>query len=153
MFFRGIIKKCADATKGLKIFSAEGRVDETLEDRDLFQSRGFSSIPKEGDSVLILERGGLKIAIATETDDRPQLEPGEAAIYSSKDSYLKMKADGTIEIVSKNKKITFDGDLEVSGKIEAEKEISANAKTAPVNLSTHVHPTAVGPTSPPTPGT
>lgn len=49
--------------------------------------------------------------------------------------------------------LTFEGDLKVKGKIEAEGEVTANAMSAPVNLSTHIHPTAVGPTSPPTPGT
>lgn len=157
MFFRGIITKCADAAKGLKIFSAEGRVDEELEDRELFQQRGFSSVPKEGDQVLILERGGLKIAICSETDDRPSLEPGEAAIYSSKDNFIRLNKAGEIEIVSKGKKIIFDGDLEIGGKlttsgeIDSGGEVTANATTIPIALSTHKHGTAVGATTPPTP--
>jgi hypothetical protein len=43
------------------------------------------------------------------------------------------------------------GTLVVEGNIECTGEIVARSQTAPVALSSHVHPTAVGPTSPPTP--
>lgn len=49
--------------------------------------------------------------------------------------------------------IEFVGDLKINGNMTATGEITAKSETAPVNLSTHVHPTAVGPSSPPTPGT
>lgn len=49
--------------------------------------------------------------------------------------------------------IEFVGDLKVSGNVSANGEVTAKAETAPVNLSTHIHPTAVGPTSAPTQGT
>jgi hypothetical protein len=43
-------------------------------------------------------------------------------------------------------KLRIVGDLEVTG------EITAKADTTPVQLSTHAHPTAMGPSGPPTPG-
>lgn len=49
--------------------------------------------------------------------------------------------------------IEFVGDLKVSGNVSANGEVTAKAESAPVNLSTHIHPTAVGPTSAPTQGT
>lgn len=49
--------------------------------------------------------------------------------------------------------IEFVGDLKVSGNISANGEVTAKSESAPVNLSTHIHPTAVGPTSAPTQGT
>jgi len=144
---RGKITKSSDRSEKPRLFSASGRIDETLEDRELIQQSGFSSIPKEGDDVIVLSFGNLRIAVATESKDRPLLEVGETAVFSSAETYIKMKADGTIEIVSKGKKITFDGDIEATG------EITAKAGSTPVKLTTHLHPTPVGPSSAPTPGT
>lgn len=144
---RGKIKEAKDRSGKTKTFSAEGRIDETLEGRELFQQKGFSSIPEKDDEVIVLSLGNLRIAIASESKDRPALEPGEAAVYSSAENFIRFKKDGTIEIVSKGKKLTIDADVEVSG------EITAQTATAPVKLSTHLHPTPVGPSSAPTPGT
>lgn len=144
---RGKITKSSDRSGKPRLFSAEGRIDESLEDRELIQSSGFASVPKEGDEVLVLSFGNLRIAVATDSKDRPSLEVGETAVFSSADTYIKLKADGTIEIVSKGNKIYFEGDIEASG------EITAHSKTLPVKLSTHLHPTPVGPSSAPTPGT
>lgn len=58
------------------------------------------------------------------------------------DSVIKMT--GNIEIT---------GDILITGKIEADGEVTAMKMTAPVNLSTHIHPTGVGPSESPTPGT
>ena len=144
---RGKITKSSDREGKSRLFSASGRIDETLEDRELIQQSGFSSIPKEGDEVIVLSFGNLRIAVATDSKDRPLLEVGETAVFSSAETYIKMKADGTIEIVSKGKKITFDGDIEATG------EITAKVGSTPVKLTTHLHPTPVGPSSAPTPGT
>lgn len=146
-FFRGKIKSAFDRAGKSRLFSADGRIDETIENRELLQQSNFASVPKEGDEVVVLSLGNLRIAIATDSKDRPSLEPGECAIFSDSKTYIKIKDDGTIEIVSKGKKITFDGDIEATG------EITAQTATAPVKLSTHLHPTPVGPTSAPTPGT
>lgn len=47
----------------------------------------------------------------------------------------------------KSPTVTIDGDLLVTG------EVTAKSQTAPVTLSRHQHPTAVGPSGIPTPGT
>jgi phage gp45-like len=80
---RGKITKSSDREGKSRLFSAEGRLDESLEDRELIQSSGFASVPKEGDEVLVLSFGNLRIAIATDSKDRPSLEVGEAAVYGS----------------------------------------------------------------------
>lgn len=55
--------------------------------------------------------------------------------------------------------IDFVGNLKVDGTIESTKtisaggEVTANALTLPVKLSTHIHNTSVGPSAAPTPGT
>lgn len=52
----------------------------------------------------------------------------------------------TITLTGVGAKLRVVGDLEVTG------EVTAKADTHPVALSTHVHPTAMGPSGPPTPG-
>jgi len=55
-------------------------------------------------------------------------------------------------------KISIKGDLEVDGKVSAtgamdsDGEITAMKQSAPVKLSTHIHPTGVGPSGSPNPG-
>jgi len=44
-------------------------------------------------------------------------------------------------------------EIDASGNATAPGEVTAKAATTPVNLSTHLHPTAMGPSGAPTPGT
>lgn len=81
---------------------------------------------------------------------------GDTKFKATQDSVEIESAD---EIKVKAPAITFvgdlsvDGDVTTTGKVSADGEVTAKAKTTPVNLSTHIHPTAVGPSSAPTPGT
>lgn len=109
-----------------------------------------------------------------------EVEPPENAI-SGKVRLIKFKDDsefyydfdehklfakiGDTEIEANGEKvkitadIEFNGDLKVNGKItatgdvKADGEVTAKASSTISNLSTHVHPTPVGPSSAPTPGT
>ncbi len=49
--------------------------------------------------------------------------------------------------------VRIESDLEVTGDIECTGEVTAKFGASSVGLSTHVHPTAMGPSGPPTPGT
>ena len=49
--------------------------------------------------------------------------------------------------------LKVDGNIDSTGTMSAGGEVTANAKTAPVKLSTHIHSTSVGPSAPPTVGT
>lgn len=53
-------------------------------------------------------------------------------------TYLEISADGKIKLVSPTA-IAVTGDLTVSGKVEANGEVTAHKATVPVNLSTHTH--------------
>ncbi len=84
---------------------------------------------------------------------QPVSAPGERVIYSRSApgvlaGKIVLKVNGDIVI---NDNITLK---RLTGAIEANGEVTAmNAVPAvAVSLSTHLHPTAVGPTSPPTPG-
>lgn len=71
---------------------------------------------------------------------------------------LMVDAQGTVTVKAAPK-VVIDCDLEVKGKIEAtgaiksDAQVTAFASGAFVNLSTHIHPTPAGPSSPPSPST
>lgn len=60
--------------------------------------------------------------------------------------------DGNVLMQVTASKICILGDIEIDGNVLATGEVTAKNKTAPVNLSTHTHPTGVGPSGPPNPG-
>lgn len=77
---------------------------------------------------------------------------GSKVEFDPESGKLIVNTQGDVEITASSK-VKITGDLEVTGKIEANGEVTAKASTAPVNLSTHIHPTPAGPSSAPTPGT
>lgn len=118
------------------------------------QQFGFSSRPRGNVSGVALFVGGSRengVIIATDGDDfAEKLEEGEVLVHSPYGQRIHLKKDGSIEISA------ADGCLvKVTSELVCDYEITANAKipAAAVKLSTHVHPSAVGPTSAPTPGT
>lgn len=80
-------------------------------------------------------------------DSAPSVEDGEVCFYSKYGQRLYFKKDGSIYAKPAN------GVLDVEGEIRATREVTANYGTAPVKLSTHIHPAWPSPTEPPTPGT
>jgi len=77
---RGIISNCVEGL--IKRFTATGRPEETISNREYMQHYGFSSRPLSGAEIIILREGGLFVAVAS--DDRRYritLENGEVALY------------------------------------------------------------------------
>jgi hypothetical protein len=66
---------------------------------------------------------------------------------------IHIKPDNSIEIMSASGGVKIDGDLHVTGKVDADGEMTAMASGASVTVSKHKHPTGTGPSGPPTPGT
>lgn len=136
--------------------------DEKRRNVELMQQYGFSSRPKGNvDGVAIFVGGSREngVVIATR-GECPELKPGEVMVHSPFGSSIKLKEDGSVELVTDSKKFRFVGDIEttgkvtVDGKIEAGGEITAMKNTTHISLSTHMHATAA-PGSPvsPTPMT
>ncbi len=115
-------------------------------------SRGLSSALDSTSGGLFPREGALVVGgIAPTGWSAPAEFSEDGLILGHKDggAWMRMREDkiiikGTIEL---------DGDIVSTGKIEAEGEIAAMAASAPVNLSTHIHPTGVGPSGGPAPGT
>lgn len=66
---------------------------------------------------------------------------------------ITVKRDGTVKIECESVEIDagnvkISGELEVGKGVKAGGEVTANVETLPVNLSTHTHMTAVGPSDP-----
>jgi hypothetical protein len=97
-----------------------------------------------------VERHGLTGAVAVpllypdpETKTLPSLSATDIVLAIDDGPELRVTPD-QVEVI---------GDLVVSGAVTAAGQVTAMAETTPVNLSTHLHNTAMGPSGPPNPGT
>lgn len=143
------------AKQDLSATITDGEVAEKL---PFFQTYGIKSRPKGGIAIAVNVGGNRDdqaiIAILPEGPD--DLEEGEVVLYIDDGDEIRIKKD---EIKIKSKKLSIDsddvaitGELIVAGAIKSKAEITAKYDTSPVNLSTHPHPTGVGPSGPPTVG-
>lgn len=107
----------------------------------------------DGDSTTIVDADDHSRFSLTDAIAIPGLHSASAKLPAAADRGLVIThkqvtfhlQDDRVSVTASN--FELDGDLEVTG------EITAKSATAPVKLSTHLHPTPVGPTSQPTPGT
>lgn len=113
---RGIVNTVIEGF--IKLFSAIGRIGETIDNREYFQHYGFTSRPQAGAEIIIIKEGNHYIAVAS--DDRRYriaLEEGEVALYTDEGDKIHLKRDKTIEIVSGNKLIaTVENEVELTTK-------------------------------------
>jgi phage baseplate assembly protein V len=124
--------------------------DERRGDVDRYQEFGFSSNPPEGAEIIMLSLGGSRshnIGIASE-DRRYRLKnlaPGESVLYNQAGDYVKIKADGTIEVKASTKvlvdspMVEMTGDLQVAGNVDVGGNI-----TAVGNITSQANIVAVG---------
>lgn len=98
---RGVVKSVVEGV--IKRFSASGRADETIDNREYFQHYGYTSRPLAGAEIIIIREGGHFVAVAS--DDRRyriSLENGEVALYDDLGQTIHLKRTG-IEIASPTK--------------------------------------------------
>ena len=74
-----------------------------IDGAERFQIYGFSSHPRKGADALVLAVGGVRQHSIVLVDDRrhrmKNLEESEVALYrGNPNQYIKLKADGSIEI-------------------------------------------------------
>ena len=147
MIGRCVVNACKGSEVELSLLAGEVR-----EDVDFYQQYGFSSRPVGNVSGISVFIGGSRdngALVACRGDDiKMDLEEGEVAIHSPHGNSLVLKKDGSIVATPKAGK-----KFHVEGAIEATLEITANCDKVPTNLSTHTHPTPVGPSGSPIPGT
>jgi len=164
---RGIVKSVVEGM--IKRFSATGRVDEDIDNREYFQHYGYTSRPPAGAEIIIIKEGNHILAIAS--DDRRyriSLADGECALYDNQGQKIHLKAGGqidvfaltkvlatapTVEVVANTKVTMTTPLLEVSGHITCGGNITATGNVADqggaktmlgmrtvFNAHTHNHP-------------
>lgn len=143
--------------------------DEDAETVDHLSPPGVDALPLPGDEVQLDDVEGEGSSSACSYAD-PKNEgkalPGEHRSYARDDEgtlvcEIWQKKDGTIAIrtVASGKKVDvngvlFDqqGNMVVPGDITFMAVDASNPSPTAVKLSTHLHPTAMGPSGPPQPG-
>lgn len=100
--FRGVLHLVKSADNIQKV-QASGLADETLQDVELMQQFGFTSVPPANTQAVILPIGGQTthgIVIATENGSFrvKNLQDGEVAVYDESGSSIVLKKGRLIEI-------------------------------------------------------
>lgn len=134
-----------------------------------FTAAGEDAPPLPGDAVSLGESNGSGLEVATGYQDPKnagKAEPGEHRVYARNPDgtvmcEIHLKGAGAIEL-SNDKghfKLGADGvadingaKIDTQGNITTPGDVTAMSLAAPVKLSTHLHPTGMGPSGPPTPG-
>lgn len=129
----------------------------------VFAPPGTDAAPLPGDWVALEDSPGTGAEQATgfaDTKLEGKAKPGEHRIYARRADgtlaiELWLKADGTL-VIGSGGDVTINGvTITASGEIRAPGEVTAMASTpaTSVGLSTHLHGSNTGPTTPPTAGT
>ena len=166
---RGIIVSIAEGV--IKRFTASGRPDETISDREYFQHYGYTSRPKAGAEIIIIREGGHFVAVAS--DDRRYriaMADGEVSLYDDLGQKVHLTRTGIqvtspisitatapeVTVVASTKVTLTTPLLDVSGNITSGGSITAVGNVADANgaktmagmrgiYNTHVHGTSPQP--------
>ncbi len=85
----------------IKRFTASGRPNETITDREIFQHYGFTSMPQDGAEGIVIHEGNHYIMIAE--DDRRyriSVEQGEVCIYTDEGDNIHFERGKQLVITS-----------------------------------------------------
>lgn len=125
---RGIIVSIAEGV--IKRFTASGRSDETISDREYFQHYGYTSRPKAGAEIIIIREGGHFVAVAS--DDRRYriaMADGEVSLYDDLGQKIHLTRTGIVvesplQITAKAPLIKLDGYVKTTNHIEVGSGVS-----------------------------
>jgi len=132
---RAIIQSVIEGA--IKRFTASGRSDETITNREYMQHYGFTSRPLAGAEAVVIKEGNHIVMIAS--DDRRYrigIEDGEVCLYTDEGDHIRLKRGKEIYIKSGNK-LTADiaNDVVIStSRIDAHATESAILRSPVVTL-------------------
>ena len=136
---RGIVISVLEGL--IKRFNASGRAGETLSNREFFQHYGYTSRPKPGAEIIIINEGNHYLAIAS--DDRRYrlaVEEGEVALYTDEGDAVHMKRGNNIDVTCGNKltaNVTNEVDINTKiAKIVATTSSDITSPVATINAAT-----------------
>lgn len=141
-----------------------------------FSTPGDDSLPLPGDFAALEESGGYGAEQAVgyaDVKNAGVAAPGEVRRYARSSSgaivaQVFLRGDGTITVSNASGSVEIapggavtingvvigtDGSITAPGSVTASGDVIAKSGPSQVGLSTHLHPTGIGPTSAPTPGT
>lgn len=170
---RGVVKKTERVEHGVDVTVDLSDDDANLVTAEHYTPPGLDVLPLPGDEVVVEEADGQGegTAVAYQDLKNPgKAVAGEWRFYARNSSgspvcEIWLKGDGTVEVsnASGKYKLLPDGSLDYNdgaftcdpqGNAAFKGEVTAMAGTpAAVKVSTHLHPTGVGPSGPPQPGT
>ena len=139
--FRGVLHLVKSADNIQKV-QASGLADETLQDVELMQQFGFTSVPPANTQAVILPIGGQTthgIVIATENGSFrvKNLQGGEVAVYDESGSSIVLKKGRLIEIdcdvlkINATKKVDISSPLVETDRVfTAQGQINGNGGMA-----------------------
>lgn len=131
--FRGVLHLVKSADNIQKV-QASGLADETLQDVELMQQFGFTSVPPANTQAVILPIGGQTthgIVIATENGSFrvKNLQGGEVAVYDESGSSIVLKKGRLIEIDCDVLKINAATKVDISSPlVETDQVFTAQGK-------------------------
>jgi hypothetical protein len=170
---RGVVKKIDRVEHGVDVHVDLTDDDENLVTAEHYTPPGLDVLPLLGDEVVFEDADGQGegTAVAYQDLKNPgKAEPGEWRFYARNPSgtivsEVWLKGDGSVEVsnVAGKYKLLPDGSFDYNdgaftcdtqGNAVFKGEVTAMAAVAAaaVKLSTHLHPTAMGPSGPPKPG-
>ena len=94
---RSLLLKLIYGDGAYRTFFSTGRPDEALSGK-FYQHFGFASTPTKAD-MIVLQWGNNCISVAETDGQQPTLNDGETCLYINKNSYIRIKADGTIVLI------------------------------------------------------
>jgi phage baseplate assembly protein V len=120
--FRAVIGT-VDSSARVQTVQAKGLLGELVQDAELFQHYGFTSVPLAGTMGIILPLGGHSshgIIIATEHGAYrlASLKPGEVALYTDEGAHIVLKRGKIVEVECTEYHVNCDKYL-VSAKTQA----------------------------------
>lgn len=131
--FRGTLNLVKSADNIQKV-QVSGLANETLQDVELMQQFGLTSVPPAGTQVVVLPMGGEtthSIVIATENGSFrvKNLQSGEVAVYDESGSSIILKKGRLIEIDCDTLKITASTKVDIhSPLVETDRVLTAQGQ-------------------------
>jgi phage baseplate assembly protein V len=148
-----IVLDAIDDSGKRQVLRALGLADEVLEGIEHFQPGGLTHVALPGAEAVLLCVGGVRshplaLGLANAGARPTGLQPGETGLYCASAAHAGLKIlldkDGNV-VITPTVKVTINLKLDVTG------TVTTHASGSPVELSTHTHNTAMGPSGPPNP--
>lgn len=96
---RGILTDAEMVTGSIVRCTVAGVTGETIEDAEMIQEFGHSSLPEDGTECIAIQSGHRTFVIAgVDRASYPEMNSGDIAVHTDPDQYMIVKKSGGIDI-------------------------------------------------------